>query len=201
MTHDSRSTRDHLSDARLRPEEGWPALLARVESQLRVVLHFRMTPAARASVSEDDLLQEVFAEFVRKIDDFEYRGPGSLARWLCGILRNKIHHAERRTARSPRVARPVEVDVESTRHPDLLNAVRASQPGVSHDARQRETVDQIRTALGELPEPLREVLLLKVYEGLSGREAAERLGIEESLVSKRYRKALDHCRTKLGELR
>src|SRR5262245_29855918 len=80
---DTRAILERLPDD---PDRGWSDLLNRVESKLRVLLHFRMTRALRDVVGEDDLLQEVWTEAVRNFDRFEYRGPGSLQRWLAGIL-------------------------------------------------------------------------------------------------------------------
>ena len=181
------------------PGAAWPDLLARVEDQLRVLLPFRMTAAARDVVDEDDLIQEVFAEMARHLDRFEYRGKGSLKRWLGGILRHKILEAERSGFRIPRPETAFEPPGSapgSSTH--LVRALTDTCSGASRDSRRRELVEKVRGALAVLPEPQREVILLKVYEGLSGVEAARRLGVPETTVSARFKSGLRALAPLLG---
>ena len=89
--------------------------------------------------------------------------------WLCGIAAHKAADAGRRR---------VEV---SDREPD--------EPRAAGDRRL-----EIREALAALPEPFREVLLLRYLLQLSEEEVAEALGIRVRTVksrSARARKALE----------
>ena len=72
-------------------EEAWHRLIARVQSRLRVLLSFRLGGGQDA----EDLLQEVWLQALQSLDRFEYRGPGSLQRWLAGILRMKLREVRR----------------------------------------------------------------------------------------------------------
>ncbi len=178
-----------VRDPRTDAAEAWPELLARCESRLRTLLHFRSRERLRSGLEVEDLLQEAWLVAAEKIDEFEYRGPGSLQRWLVAILRFRLLHEQRRGARRPLP----EAALRSQAAPGqtgLFDALARSQPGVSADLRQRESEEQVRGALEQLPEELREPVLLKVYEGLSSREAAERMGLSESAFSKRFHKAL-----------
>ena len=53
--------------------------------------------------------------------------------------------------------------------------------------------------LSALPEKDRSAVLLRVYEGLSGREAAAVEGLDESTMSVRLREALRKCAARLKE--
>ncbi len=53
-----------------------------------------------------------------------------------------------------------------------------------------ELVQAVRAAIARLDENDREIILLQVYEGLSGKEAGHLLGIEASAVRKRLGRAL-----------
>jgi len=192
--------------ARRHSEQGWAEIVRRSESRLRVLLRFRMDDRARMASSEDDLLQETWLEASRRIDAFDYRGPASLHRWLAGILRNKLLHARRsgeRSRVSPATDREHESPVprEDSEASGLLEALRSELPGVSSAARSRDAVDRVRAIVAALPIELREVVLLRSFEGLSGREAAECLGVDESTVSVRFKKALATCADRLEELR
>ncbi len=55
-------------------------------------------------------------------------------------------------------------------------------------------------AVQALPAPLREVVLLKIWGGLTFREIAETLGVPLQTAASRYRYALDHLRHALKEV-
>lgn len=79
------------------------------------------------------------------------------------------------------------------RHPSAAN-----QPLL--EAIRTETVDRdhrlaIEAALRELPLEQREVVVLKVYEGLTFKEIAEVTGAPLNTVASRYRYALDRLRS------
>lgn len=197
------STRRVLERIAEEPELAWSQLLRRSESKLRVLLHFRMPDHVRLVCDEDDLLQEVWAEAARNLERFEHRGPGSLHRWLAAILQNKLLHASRSSTRQPASVSDVG-DLPGSRTgpwpPGLLEALETTQPGVSQDARRRELEERVRRVLERLPEEQRRAVLFKVYEGLSGREAALREGVDESTISVRFRKALETCARSLKEV-
>jgi RNA polymerase sigma-70 factor, ECF subfamily len=192
--HSDATTRSLLLEIEARPDLGWEALVRRVESQLRVLAHFRTASSARGTCEVDDLLQEVWVEAVRNFDRFEYRGTGSLQRWLAGILRMKAMHAGRAV---PRLPAPLSQKRGRTAPPGLREHLERTATGASHDARQREVEAKVKKALASLPEAEREVILSKLYEGLTGREIAARLGVDESTVSLRFKRGLERCAREL----
>jgi RNA polymerase sigma-70 factor (ECF subfamily) len=190
----SLSTRAALRGARRDPAGGFEALLRKSESRLRVLLHFRLAEGPWAGVDPDDVLQEVWVEAARRIDRFEYRGKGSLHRWLAGLLSNKLLHAQRGEGRRPL---PVSSVVPSEMHGALLEALSRVRTSASADARRREREARVRRILEELHEKQRRAILLRVYEGLSGRDAAEVEGVDESTMSVRLREAIRSIAEKL----
>lgn len=188
------STRTLLARASDDPASGFAALLEKCESRLRVLLHFRLEGVAPPLVDPDDVLQEVWTEAVRSLGRFEYRGPGSLQRWLAGIMGKKLLHARRAAARRPL---PVSAVVPGEKEGALLEALSRLRTSASRDARRRESEERVRRVLSELPEALRRAVLLRVYEGLSGREAAAVEGVDESTMSLRLKDALRVCAARL----
>lgn len=182
----STSTRSALERARSDPASGFAALLEKCESRLRVLLYFRLGSGAAARVDPDDVLQEVWAEAVRSLSRFEYRGPGSLQRWLAGILAKKLLHAKRAVERREA---PLSAVLSGEGQRALFDALAVRRTSASRDARRRESEERVRRVLSDLPEPLRRAVLLRVYEGLSGREAADVEGVDESTMSLRLRDA------------
>ena len=58
---------------------------------------------------------------------------------------------------------------------------------------------ELETAVRTLPAPLREVVLLKVWGGLTFRQIADSLSIPPGTAASRYRYALNHLRDQLKE--
>lgn len=176
-------TVDLLRKLAAEPELAWPALVARTDAKLRTLARFRGGDGAPI----DDLLQEVWVEAARKLSSFEYRGPGSLHRWLAAILRHKLLHARSEAGRRAAAH-------EGAAHPPAARDWRGGvleSVGVSRSARQRELEERVHVVLARLAPSLREVLLLRIYEGLTGAETAVRLEVDESTVARRFRQALE----------
>ena len=75
------------------------------------------------------------------------------------------------------------------------NRIADSDPESISEA--RETTKIVEAAIAQLPQGLREVLLLSRYQGLSGREIASALGISEGAVKVRLFRALAQLRAAL----
>ncbi len=196
---------DHLTahllqqalEGRTHSAKAWIEILQRCESRLRVLAYCRLNDRTRGTVDIDDLLQEVWVAAAHKIHEFEDRGPGSLQRWLAAILNFKLLHADRKAKRVPfpeSAMRAMDDDAVG-----LFAGLSRTQPGVSQNLRNRELEQKVQAAVAKLPDELREAVLLKVYEGLTGREAAEKLGLSETGFSKRFRTALDRIRLTLKQ--
>lgn len=126
-------------------------------------------------VAGEDAAQETFLIGWRKLhqlDDPE-RFPG----WLHQIARNTAR-MHRRSAR---------------RRPDgvVAGAIDAAEPGPSADRalEEAETERVLAQAVAELPEEVREVLVLYYREGRSTSEVASRLALSEAAVRKRLSRA------------
>ena len=65
-----------------------------------------------------------------------------------------------------------------------------------------EQLDQLKWALGQLPDQQREVLVLRVYGRMPFKEIARQQGISTNTALGRYRYAIDRLRSMLdGEVR
>jgi RNA polymerase sigma-70 factor (ECF subfamily) len=140
-------------------------------------LCLRMT---RDPASAEDCTQETFINAWRALDRFETRS--SLGTWLHRIAVNAAL-AKRRKA-SPLVE-SVEVDDESAVETEWTLETPLE-------------VDEIETAIGELPEGAREVLVLYAIYGYSHAEAAEMLGVAEGTCKAQLHRARGLLRERLG---
>jgi RNA polymerase sigma-70 factor (ECF subfamily) len=129
-----------------------------------------------------DLCQEVFLKVYRARP--RYRENGAFAGWIYRVTLNVARSAARR-------------------HRPVL-PLRGHQPADAHgpaDAvcRQREEAELVARAVAELPEPLREVLVLRHYEGLKFEEIARLSGTPASTLKSRFAAALNRLKTRLLE--
>ena len=122
----------------------------------------------------DDLLQDVFLTAWKGLDGL--RDPAAFGGWLSMIARNRATDFHRRR-------------VESVDLPDYLEA-----PGsTAANAEARAALDTIR----RLPEAYRETLVLRLVEGMTGPEIAERTGLTAASVRVNLHRGMKLLREKL----
>ncbi|MCG3128643.1 MAG: ECF RNA polymerase sigma factor SigW [Phycisphaerae bacterium] len=133
----------------------------------------------------DDVVQDVFVTALMRWNSF--RGEAALSTWLAGIAINRCR-AERRRSwwRRPRG------------EPDVDRPGASSEPGKL--AAERESALAVQTAIRRLPQPLREVVVLRIFEQMPARAVAELLGLTTNAVDLRLNRAKAKLRALLGEL-
>lgn len=135
-----------------------------------LVLRLRSTEDAR------DVLQETLC--AAWLDLPRLRDPRKVASWLAGIAVNKARTAVRRQASTP------SSDLQNLEVPD--------------ESTPTSTLE-LSVALGEIPEPLRDILLMRFVLGLSEKEAAHALGVRVGTVKSRTARARNALIDALGE--
>jgi RNA polymerase sigma-70 factor (ECF subfamily) len=109
--------------------------------------------------------------------------PRNPAGWLVTVTRRLAGRSERESGR---------------RHRRERAAARAeSLPAADSVAARAEIVRRVGTVVAELPEPFRETLLLRYWEGLPPRGIADRMGVPVATVQSRTRRGLDRVRREL----
>jgi RNA polymerase sigma-70 factor (ECF subfamily) len=132
----------------------------------------------------EDLAQEVFLKVHRALDTLDAgRDPWP---WLATIVHNACRDLWRSGAyRMGRRSDSLEDDTARAERIPSGSATPESQVLAS----ERERL--VREAIDQLPESLRETVLLYDYQGLNHLEVARMLGIEHAAARKRYSRALD----------
>lgn len=113
----------------------------------------------------EDMVEETFLELVQSAPRIT-GGVGGLRAWLYRAARNNLIDVKRKQARRGDV--PLDMD-QATMRPDL-------SPGPEATAVLGERHDILWTALAQVSEDQREVLMLRFVSGLSGPEVAEATG-------------------------
>lgn len=125
-------------------------------------------------LDEEDAAHDVFERVITRLDDL--RAPDAFASWLFQITR-RVVRGHRRLAWFRRWVPGAAPELADTR------------PGPSHAAERSDEARQVRAALAALPEPLREVLVLRELEERDGAEVAALLGVPLGTVKSRLRRA------------
>ncbi len=129
---------------------------------------------ARVSRTDaDDLVQEVFVKAFRALGSL--REPRALGAWLATIARTRAADWRRR--------RPAE--------DPLTDDISAA------DSPRAEAANALRT-IRSLPEAYRETLVLRLVEGLTGPEIAERTGLTHGSVRVNLHRGMHLLRERLG---
>ncbi len=161
-------------------------LVHRYERELYSYLRRYLTDATLA----EDVFQATFLQLHLKADQFE---EGRKVRpWLYTIATNQAIDAQRRNRRHKMVSLdrrgqqdPARDDVGS-----LVELLTSKEPGAASNLEGEERREWIRQAIAELPDALREAVLLVYYQGMKYREAADVLGIPVGTVKSRMHAAI-----------
>ena len=133
-----------------------------------------------------DVLQETLIAAYRSLERLEH--PEALRSWVYRVAANACLMMQRRT----KTADAIEVSLdELLPRGDEDRAVEI--PGVSslpdEEAARAELGEKVQRAVGDLPPHYRIVLVMRDMDGLSTRETAEALGLEDSAVKMRLHRA------------
>ena len=143
----------------------------------------------------EDVFQQTFLQVYLKCDQFE--PERKLRPWLYAVATNQAidhqrHYGRHRMASlDRRMGKDEENDTGA-----FVELFDSPLRGPAEETEDHEQAGEIRRAVGELPEPMRQVVLLVYFQGLKYREAAHALGIPVGTVKSRLHGAVQ----KLGEV-
>lgn len=132
-----------------------------------------------SSFSEDDIediLQESYLKAYRHLRSFDR--SSKFSSWLYRIVRNQTID----TARKKRLRATVSIEEH-----ELGNFLRAATD-IEREAVRRDDLRRIETAIRELPDPYRDVLILRFLEEKSYEEIMDILHIPKGSVATRIRR-------------
>jgi RNA polymerase sigma-70 factor (ECF subfamily) len=139
----------------------------------------------RVPVGEvDDLVQDVFVRAMRQVHTL--RDVKCFGAWLAAVARNRANDYHRRS---------VEL-VEFTEEAPNQAPNQAPEKGRSSGAGDDGAA--ILGVIRGLPEAYRETLILRLVEGLTGPEIAERTGLTAGSVRVNLHRGMQMLREKLG---
>lgn len=169
--------------------EAWNELYRRYHDLLLFTVRARLGRKLRGCLQSEDVFQSVALDALTALKRFEYRGPGSLERFLRTMVLNKIRdRADTFGAQKRDGAVPL--------GEALLDDL-AAPPG-EPSYFESESYERLERALSTLDEEDRELVLLRRVDGLSSKEAAEQLGRSDAAVRKAYSRAMARLALSMG---
>jgi RNA polymerase sigma-70 factor, ECF subfamily len=170
-------------------------LVRRYEKELYGYLRHYLGDAEMA----EDVFQQTFLQVHLKCDQFE---EGRKVRpWLYTVATNQAIDYQRRNRRH-RIAsldRRMQRDVEGEMG-SLVEILDGAEVGPSEEAEASEQHEQLRHVIDELPEQMKEVVLLVYFQGLKYREAADAMGIPVGTVKSRLHAAVQKLSESLKQI-
>jgi RNA polymerase sigma-70 factor (ECF subfamily) len=179
-------------------------LFQRYRHYLRILAEMQMGRQLRARCEASDLVQQTLLEAYRDFASFQGQQEGDLLAWLRRILANNLFNEARRLGAQQRDAAR-EVSLEQLQagldhsSATLGRCLADDAEPPSQIAARREAAVHLADTLARLPADYQTVLLLRVFEGLSAEEVAQRMGRSAGAVRMLQLRALTALRTELNK--
>jgi RNA polymerase sigma-70 factor (ECF subfamily) len=174
--------------ARQADPDAMAALLAQLRPGIVRYCRARLGRVGGAYTTADDVAQEVCLALLRAMP--RYRDEGRpFAAFVYGIAAHKVADAQRAAVRDAETA-PVDTLAD---RPDAA-------PGPEQQALRTDVARRLSGLLARLPEPQREIILLRVAVGLPAEEVGAIVGMSAPAVRVAQSRALARLRTLAGDM-
>ena len=193
------STDRLLDDARAGKPGAVDDLLGEFREPLRRVIGMRLDPAVARRVDASDIVQDVLIEANQRLTDYLKKPDMPFHLWLRHLAQDRIIDTHRRHRLAQRrsvdreqpIARPAWADESSA---SLVAQLIDTERTPTSEAIQHELQCRLSTAIDQLSDDDRDIVLMRHHEALSNQEVARALGLTEAAASMRYLRALRRLR-------
>lgn len=179
-------------------------LLDRHRDSLRQMVRLRLDRAIARRVDASDIVQDVLLEANQRLSDYlaDPRLPFHL--WLRHLAKDRIIDMHRQHRGAQRRSLDREQPLAAGEHGDR-SAFDLARELVDHELTpaaaniRRELESRFLTAVEQLEEDDRDIILMRHFEQLGNTEAAAALGLSPAAAGMRHLRALRRLRVILGE--
>jgi RNA polymerase sigma-70 factor, ECF subfamily len=166
---------------------------------LKVLAELHLDKKLRGKLDPSDVVQQALLRAYSALGEVRDPQPEVLAAWLRRILArtlaDSVKHYER-DKRDVALERSLEADVDRSAS-GLAAWLAADQTSPSGQAGRNEELLRMVEALAELPDLMREVIVLKQCQGWTLPRIAERMGKTVPAVASLLRRGLEEMRNRL----
>jgi len=136
----------------------------------------------------EDVFQETFLQLFTSRESFDRNRP--LRPWLFTIAANKAKDALRKWQRTNAIPIGTMGDSEDLSFDDILNTVTSDKTMPYEELQKSETAFSVRQIIADMPENLKEILILAYFNRFSYKQMAEILSIPIGTVKSRLHTAV-----------
>jgi RNA polymerase sigma-70 factor (ECF subfamily) len=196
---ESAETKRLLMKIRAGDRDAFEELFDRHRDSVRRAVELRLTPELKARFDASDVVQEAHLEAYQRLDEYLKREPMPFGLWVRKTAQQRLQklkrahlHAKQRT-----VHREQSLPDKSS----MMLAARFVDPATSLGQRmaKQEYEQLVQDAINELEELDREILLMRIVEGLEHSEIGQLLDLNCTAVRKRFGRALIKLQCELTE--
>jgi len=174
-------------------------LFARHQASIREIANRRIHARIRARVDSSDIVQETYMEAARLLDDFLVRRPMPFSLWLKKTAYQRVAKAQRQHMGTAKRSVNREIPMPDGSSRLLARRIMGSETSPTNAFQRKEHAQRVREALSQLSDGEREVILMRIFEQLTSREAACVLDITPEAAQKRYARGLLKLRVLLQQ--
>ncbi len=136
----------------------------------------------------EDVFQETFLQLFTSRESFDRNRP--LRPWLFTIAANKAKDALRKWQRTNAIPIGTMGNSEDLSFDDILNSVASDRTMPYEELQKSETAFRVRQVIEDMPDNLREILILAYFNRFSYKQMAEILSIPIGTVKSRLHTAV-----------
>ena len=179
-------------------------LFSRYKSQLRRMVSFRMDQNLKGRVDPSDVLQDAFIDLQQRLPEFDKKGMSFFV-WLRLVTKERLlrTHREHLGAQLRDARREISINLAAQGAASsvcLAAHLLGRYTSVAGKAIRAEQSAQLTTVLEQMDDCDREIIGLRIFEGLTNGEAAEVLDLTKQTVSKRFIRAITRLREEMVQL-
>jgi RNA polymerase sigma-70 factor (ECF subfamily) len=202
MWPDAEKTKAMLDDARGGSAGAVDRLLAEFREPLRHVIDLRLDPVLARRVDASDIVQDVLLEANQRLTEYLRSPTMPFHLWLRHLAKDRIIDTHRRHRQAQRrsidkeqpIQRPAWADQSSMQlAAQLVDTEQTPASAAIHQELQR----RLESAMAQLEDDDREIILMRHHEQLSNQDVAAALDLTEAAASMRYLRALRKLRAVL----
>jgi RNA polymerase sigma-70 factor (ECF subfamily) len=201
MWPDAPETQELLIQAKAGNNVAVNRLLDRHREGLRRMIDLRMDQQVRRRVDASDIVQEVLIEANRRLNDYLENPAIPFHLWLRQMAQDRLIDAHRRHRGAARRSIDREQSLAAGQVDqstfDLAAALADPQLTPAAEATWHELQRRFQSAVEELDEQDREVILMRHFEFMSNSDVAQSLNLTEAAAGMRYLRAMRRLREKL----
>ncbi|MEO1616150.1 MAG: sigma-70 family RNA polymerase sigma factor [Planctomycetota bacterium] len=178
-------------------------LFAQFKDHLRRIVAFRLDSRLKGRVDPSDILQEAFIDLLRRLPEFPEKNMSFFV-WLRLVTNERVlafHREHLNTQkRDPRREQRIQPAYSGASSVLLAAHLMGNFSSVAGKAIQAEQNANLQAVLDSMDPIDREVIALRIFEGLTNSEAAEVLELTKQTTSKRFIRAIRRLREILSTL-